>query len=886
MHHWPLTARRGQIQELADWYADPGVGGCLITGPAGVGKTRLAEETLRQAADSGRPTGRALGHPATRAIPLGALAHLLPVGIGDVGLGPDGRAALFHAARAALAASTGEQRLLLVVDDVDQVDDLSLALLLPLVLQQKVFVVATMRTGRELPGPVATLVADGLLARMELGSLTDAEVATLLHRVLDGPLEPVGLARFQHLAAGNLQLLRELLRSARDQGVLRRGDDSWQLTGSIDTAALEDLVLGRVGRLDEPDRRALELVAVAGRLGLADLEALCGAEVLDRLDQRELIAVRRLDRRVEVSLAHPLYGEALAGRLSVLRQRALHRDLADRLAVHGARRREDALRLALWRLDAGGDLDPTLLVRAGRLALVARDQALALRFARALASQGHPAAATMEVEAHLLTGQVEAALTAIAEAWDGPAPPGDVEIEHLARRGADLRFALSDLDGALALNQAGQDRIATPVLRASLQAHRAALLATAAHPIRALAEAEGSQAAAPADPRLRIEVSIARSVAFTCLGRFDEAAEAARAGMAAQQELPSWLVNRGMATQLVNEAHALAYAGHYGQARDVMLAARDRAEVAQAPGAALWFELVLAEIARDTGRADEAVRRFGVVAGQARCAGWPALQVWADVGVAQGHLLAGRIDEGRAALAAADAAGHSPVATSDHTRERTRAWLLAAEGDLPAARELLGRTADQMADAEVFAFEASLRHDLVRFGDPARSWARLDELAGMVTGPLVQGFALHARAAAERDPVGLGAALDLFDRIDSALLAAEVAAELADLRRRAGDQRAAAAATHRLGGLVDRCGEVRTPPLALALAAGSAVEPLTAREREVALLAAAGLPSRQIAEQLYVSKRTVDTHLDRIYRKLGVSGRSGLAAVLGPAERA
>jgi len=886
VHHWPLTARRGQIQELAGWYADPGVGGCLITGPAGVGKTRLAEETLRQAADSGRPTGRALGHPATRAIPLGALAHLLPGDIGEVGLGADGRAALFHAARAALAATAGDERLLLVVDDVDQVDDLSLALLLPLVLQHRVFVVATMRTGRELPGPVASLVADGLLARMELGSLTDAEVATLLHRVLDGPLDPAGLARFQHLAAGNLQLLRELLRSARDQGVLERRDDSWHLTAPIDTAALEDLVLGRVGRLAEPERRALELVAVAGRLGLADLEALCGTEVLERLDQRELIAVRRLDRRVEVTLTHPLYGEALTGRLSVLRQRAIHRDLADRLAAHGARRREDALRLALWRLDAGGELDPVLLERAGRLALVARDQALALRFARALASLARPAAATLEVEAHLLTGQVATALAAIAAAWDGPAPLGDGEIEHLARRGADLRFALSDLDGALALNQIGQARVSDPVLRASLQAHRAALLATAAHPTRALTEAERSRAAAPADPRLRIEVSIARSVAYTCLGRFDEAAEAARAGMAAQRELPSWLANRGMATQLVNEAHALAYAGRYGQAREVMLAARERAEVAQAPGAALWFELVLAEIARDTGRADEAARRFAEVAGQARHAGWPALQVWADVGVAQGHLLAGRVYEGRAALAAADAAGHSPVATSDHTRERTRAWLLAAEGDLVAARTLLRRAADEMAEAEVFAFEATLRHDLVRFGDPAGARERLDELAGMVTGPLVQGFALHARAAAERDPVGLGAAVDAFDRIDSALLAAEAAAELADLHRRAGDQRAAAAATHRLGALLARCGEVRTPPLALAGAAVAGADPLTAREREVALLAAAGLPSRQIAERLYVSKRTVDTHLDRIYRKLGVAGRSGLAAALGPAERA
>jgi DNA-binding CsgD family transcriptional regulator len=56
--------------------------------------------------------------------------------------------------------------------------------------------------------------------------------------------------------------------------------------------------------------------------------------------------------------------------------------------------------------------------------------------------------------------------------------------------------------------------------------------------------------------------------------------------------------------------------------------------------------------------------------------------------------------------------------------------------------------------------------------------------------------------------------------------------------------------------------------------------PLTNREREIALLAADGLPSRVIAERLYVSVRTVDNHLARIYTKLGVTGRSELPAVL------
>jgi DNA-binding NarL/FixJ family response regulator len=55
---------------------------------------------------------------------------------------------------------------------------------------------------------------------------------------------------------------------------------------------------------------------------------------------------------------------------------------------------------------------------------------------------------------------------------------------------------------------------------------------------------------------------------------------------------------------------------------------------------------------------------------------------------------------------------------------------------------------------------------------------------------------------------------------------------------------------------------------------------LTTREREIALLAAGGLRSRDIAERLVVSVRTVENHLQRAYRKLGVSRREELPDVL------
>jgi DNA-binding CsgD family transcriptional regulator len=61
---------------------------------------------------------------------------------------------------------------------------------------------------------------------------------------------------------------------------------------------------------------------------------------------------------------------------------------------------------------------------------------------------------------------------------------------------------------------------------------------------------------------------------------------------------------------------------------------------------------------------------------------------------------------------------------------------------------------------------------------------------------------------------------------------------------------------------------------------------LTSREREIALLAAGGLSSKQIAGQLVVSVRTVDNHLRAVYRKLGVVGRGELRSVLRPSPSA
>ncbi|MEX2446349.1 MAG: helix-turn-helix transcriptional regulator, partial [Dehalococcoidia bacterium] len=93
----------------------------------------------------------------------------------------------------------------------------------------------------------------------------------------------------------------------------------------------------------------------------------------------------------------------------------------------------------------------------------------------------------------------------------------------------------------------------------------------------------------------------------------------------------------------------------------------------------------------------------------------------------------------------------------------------------------------------------------------------------------------------------------------------------------AGDTSARAAATQRANTLIQRLPGAAAPWDA----AAPATKLLSGRQLEVAALAVEGLSSRDIAARLYVSVRTVDNHLYRIYAKLGVEGRQELAVALG-----
>jgi DNA-binding CsgD family transcriptional regulator len=126
------------------------------------------------------------------------------------------------------------------------------------------------------------------------------------------------------------------------------------------------------------------------------------------------------------------------------------------------------------------------------------------------------------------------------------------------------------------------------------------------------------------------------------------------------------------------------------------------------------------------------------------------------------------------------------------------------------------------------------------------------------------------------DGARLDRAAARLERLGLRLLAAEAAVQAGLVHRRAGLTARASASSDHAAALQADCEGARTP----LLAHGSIVADLTPREREVALMAAQGMSSRQIADKLGVSVRTVDNQLGRVYTKLAVTGRRNLAEVV------
>jgi DNA-binding CsgD family transcriptional regulator/tetratricopeptide (TPR) repeat protein len=881
---WPLVGRRDEIDVFTAALVDAGCQAFCIYGPAGVGKTRLGEECLALAEAAGRRVLRATADGSMTAVPFGAVAHLMPARAlstlgDDDAINPVGFARIFDAARNVLAPVGGETGApVLLLDDAHRLDGSSLTMVDRLIAHGAMFCIVTVVTGQEVPETVTRWWRDERATRIDIGEIDQLSVDTLLHIALEGPLDATASAEFWSASRGNLLALRELVLGARAQRLLVQRDGVWFLDGPLRAPLrLREVVEARLDHLDSAARDVLERLALCQPVGLGQLEAAAGLTVLEELERDGLISVSTNGRRESVRLAHPLHADVLRSGLSALRKRSILLEQAAAVEAWGARRREDALRIATWRLEATGRADPGLLLRAARLARYDHDFRQAATLARAAVSAEPSAAAGLVLGESLYNlGSFEDAETALAAAAELAA--GDDEVVRIAtvRRRNLFRGCRREAD-AVEVGRAAMARVTSVVARDELLTGEAEVLAISGRPLDALALLEQVDAG---NPRLRVLAAMPRAAALAMTGQTAEAVAVAEQAYDDHVALGDELAIASPGTHRVNLLFALVQAGRLDEADEKGRSWFEVAVRARAPLGVIWLAVHLARGALTQGRPDTALRWSGRACSAIDASGVEGMRAAAYAIQAVAHSL---LDDAAASAARADEVDALTTGFGFLAPELPlgRAWALVAAGELPAARALLLPAATDAERAGHLPAAAWLLHDAARLGAAAEAAPPLADLAGRTDSALVAARAEHAAALAADDGERLAAVADQFETLGAVLVAAEATAASADAWRRRRERRRAAALEVRAEALAGRCEGARTP----ALRRTTSVVPLTDREREIAVLAADGRPSREIAARLYLSVRTVDNHLGRIYDKLGVSSRAELAASLEREER-
>ncbi len=382
--------------------------------------------------------------------------------------------------------------------------------------------------------------------------------------MLEGPLDGGASAELWSASHGNLLALRELVLGAKARQLLVQRDGVWRLDGPLSAPTrLREVVDARIADLDQAARDVLELLALCQPVGLCQLETAAGLMVLEGLERDGLITVRTDARRESVRLAHPLHGDVLRASLPALRRRSILLRQAATVEDWGARRREDPLRIATWRLQATGRADPSLLLRAARLARYDHDFRNAVMLARAaLAAQPSAAAGLVLGESLYNLGAFEEAEAVLADATERAA--GDDEVVRVAtvRRRNLFRGCRRDAD-AIEVGRSAKSRVASTAARDELLTGDAEVLAISGHPVDALALLEQVDVTAP---RLRVLAAMPRAAALAMTGRTAEAVAISEQAYDDHLALGDELAIASPGTHRVNLLFALVQAGRLDEA--------------------------------------------------------------------------------------------------------------------------------------------------------------------------------------------------------------------------------------------------------------------------------------------------------------------------------
>ena len=899
-----------------------------ISGEPGIGKTNLAGETLRLAGAAGFRTLRgscARFQTDVSLAPLRQTLHPLvePGGTLTAGLtalnrlfswfeppdtAPDHdpdteRSRLFDAVHTLVRRAAAERPIALLIDDIQWADPSSLDLLAYLALslgEHRCLFVVTDRgepvdAVRRFRAPLrrADRVVD-----VRLGPLTPDQVTALVaHELAGEPPQPL-LELLDGRAKGVPLYVISLLASLRARGLLFRSGGRWVLgAGPPDDLPdeLVDVIADRLDELAAPELDILAALGVWGDSATRDMVAAllpaddAAVEHLDRLVDAGLVD-ERVSGTVSYHARHPLVVEAAGARLSARERRRLHAAAAHHL------------------LERAGSADTGVIAHHVRLAGPAFDLTRALEILTAAAEDagadrgGHESLLLAEAAVALIreSGRTDLLPAALERVADSAALAGaaatamDAWREAIITRGRDgiaagrcrRRLALLQLEhgdadgGARTLDEATdlddpraiRERYRVLLLRVTfaLRADDRVRLGRDLTEFRPVAEQLGLGGMADlferyadtpmdriifisgTDDTLKLAAAVANSVADD-----DQT-------LVIPWQRP-WIVDalsRGDPPEAIRRANQVPE-------RNAVAPGTHSAAIAL-EAFARWL----------TGEWETALRLTGHALVVAHRQGNPRSVTLALV--MRGLMLAHRGDLGRAQECVADARSifgggdRHTVSTID-----TVAGLVALERGHCDEALTICEHASPINYLGLLTLTVQ-----VTVAARVEDKDRLDRLAGQVgaaAGPWAAALTRRVIGLRDRDPAALTDATHRLAALGMPYEAALVHLESAELEPAVGvaieqatdalatfDRLGAGPAADRTRRLLRRLGH-RPPP---GRPTGGS---MSEREQQVADLVARGLSNAEVAARLFISPRTVTTHLERIYRRLGISSRAELS---------
>jgi DNA-binding CsgD family transcriptional regulator len=862
---WPLIDRSEEMRGIEAAILAPDVSGILVSGAAGVGKSRIAREALSAAASRGCEVRWAVGTASARALPLGAFTAWAQSDVTNT-------VQLVRGVIESLTAAPAGTTVVVGVDDVHLLDDLSTFVVQQIVQRGAAKAVLTVRDGEPIPIVVQEIWKGGQFDRLDLQPLSPDETSTLLAAALGGSVHPDAAQRLWKLTRGNVLYLRNIVEQEVADGRLDMQHGYWRWIGEpIVPPGLVELIESRIGSLPAPVSDVIDALAVGEPIELAALTRMTDAAAVEEADTRGLITLEPVVGGVEVRVAHPLYGEVRRRRAPPTRLRRLRGRVAAELAASADR--DDiqvVVRRATLSLDSDLTPDADLLVRAAHGAVWLADLALADRLAEAAMRAGAGPEANL-VRAHALSwlGRGEQADAVLAEIRTRELTDSDhARLAFL--RASNMLWALGDPARAKELIDDAA-RTTPPQARSYIDAFLTVYWFAMDQP-EAARHASKSLALDDLPAVVGAEMAWVLATMSADAGRTTEAVALADAGYTVATrsfDAPHMRFN-------IADAHvsALLLSGRIGEA--LHEAERVSQQAADLPGAAqLLGAAVAGRAALGAGRLHTACLLLEQAAAALSASGH-AIGWGYRYHVPGTTALAVRGSTGEAAAALADLDKlRRPFRLLDYERSLARAWVAAGQGAVSEAISVLLSAAERAAAHGQFAAEVICLQTATQFGD--RSGAhRLRELESIVEGPRVGLAARFAEALRDGDAAELATVSEEFERMGDLVAAVDAAAHAALAYRRQDLRGSALGCSARADALAERRGGASTP----ALCQATEPLPLTDREREIVMLIGAGLSNREVAARLTLSVRTVESHIYQAMLKTGATCRDELAALL------